>query len=330
MDLHQLIRKQTDIAFVLAKHVLQTEAKGSNLMFSPLSIHVVLSMITAGSKGPTLDQLLCFLMSESSDQLDSFSSKLVSVVSAVGSPAGGPILSFATGVWLDKSLPLKSSFKQVVDNVYNAACNLVDFQNKAVQVAGEVNLWAEKETSGVIKEVLPPGSVDASARLIFTNALKKKQIVSAYDGFKVLGLPYKQGEDKRRFSMYFFLPDAKDGLHALLEKASSEPGFLETHVPSQPAEVGEFRIPRFKISFGLKASEVLKRLGLKLPFSSEGEVNEEGTEAAAATSGVIVARAFINPRKIDFAADHPFLFLVREDETGVVLFIGNVLNPLEY
>ncbi|MBA0745820.1 hypothetical protein Gogos_008379 [Gossypium gossypioides] len=250
-------------------------------------------------------------------------------------------------------------------------------------------MWAEKETNGLIKEVLPPGSVDASTRLIFANALyfkgawneafdasktkdhdfhlingssvkvpfmtsKKKQAVSAYDGFKVLGLPYKQGNDKRRFSMYFFLPDAKDGLPALVEKVSSESGFLERHLPYQPVEVGEFRIPRFKISFGLKASEVLKRLGLVLPFSGEGgltemvdspqgrdlyvsnifhksfiEVNEEGTEAAAATSAVIALRSLRIPQTIDFVADHPFLFLIRENATGVVLFIGHVLNPLE-
>lgn len=260
---------------------------------------------------------------------------------------------------------------------------------KAVQVAGEVNMWAEKETNGLIEELLPPGSVDASTRLIFANALyfkgawneafdasktkdhdfhlingssvkvpfmtsKKKQTVSAYDGFKVLGLPYKQGNDKRRFSMYFFLPDAKDGLPALVEKVSSESGFLERHLPHQRVEVGEFRIPRFKISFGLEASEVLKRLGLVLPFSGEGgltemldspqgrnlyvsnifhksfiEVNEEGTEAAAATSAVIALRSLRIPQNIDFVADHPFLFLIRENATGVVLFIGHVLNPLE-
>ncbi|MFQ6639538.1 hypothetical protein Gotur_014579 [Gossypium turneri] len=389
MDLRESITSQTDVALTLTKHVLQAEAKDSNLLFSPLSIHVVLSLIAAGAKGPTLDQLLSFLKFKSNDQLSSFSSELVSVVFADGSPAGGPRLSFANGVWLDRSLPLKPSFKQVVDNVYNAASKLVDFQNKAVQVAGEVNMWAEKETNGLIKEVLPPGSVDASTRLIFANALyfkgawneafdasktkdhdfhlingssvkvpfmtsKKKQTVSAYDGFKVLGLPYKQGNDKRRFSMYFFLPDAKDGLPALVEKVSSESGFLERHLPYQPVEVGEFRIPRFKISFGLKASEVLKRLGLVLPFSGEGgltemvdspqgrdlyvsnifhksfiEVNEEGTEAAAATSAVIALRSLRIPQTIDFVADHPFLFLIRENATGVVLFIGHVLNPLE-
>ncbi|XP_058222740.1 serpin-ZX-like isoform X2 [Rhododendron vialii] len=182
---------------------------------------------------------------------------------------------------------------------------------------------------------------------------KKKQLVRAFDGFKVLGLPYKQGEDKRRFSMYFFLPNAKDGLSALMEKVSSESGFLDRHLPCRKVEVGIFRIPKFKFSFGFEASEVLKGLGLVLPFSpGEGEltemvesttvgrnlyvssifhkacieVNEEGTEAAAASAFVGRFACYVAP--IDFVADHPFLFVIREDMTGAVLFIGQVLNPL--
>ncbi|XP_058222737.1 serpin-ZX-like isoform X1 [Rhododendron vialii] len=389
MDLKESISNQTDFSLALANRVSLSESKDSNLVFSPLSIHVVLGLIAAGSAGPTRAQLLSLLNSKSTDDLNSLSSQLVSLVLADGGPSGGPKLSFANGVWVDQSLSLKASFKQVVDTVYKAVSSHVDFQTKAVEVTNEVNQWAEKETNGLIKEVLPSGSVDASTRLIFANALyfkgawtakfdasktkdqefhllngssvqvpfmtsKKKQLVRAFDGFKVLGLPYKQGEDKRRFSMYFFLPNAKDGLSALMEKVSSESGFLDRHLPYQEVEVGEFRIPKFKISFGFEASKVLKGLGLVLPFSGgEGltemvdspavgrnlyvssifhksfiEVNEEGTEAAAASAAVVKLRGLAIPEKIDFVADHPFFFVIREDMTGVVLFIGHVLNPL--
>ncbi|XP_021911090.1 serpin-ZXA-like [Carica papaya] len=260
---------------------------------------------------------------------------------------------------------------------------------KAVEVTGEVNSWAEKETNGLIKQLLPTGFVDHTTRLIFANALyfkgtwgktfdpsetedhdfhllngssvcvpfmtsMEKQLIGAYDGFKVLGLPYKQGGDKRHYSMYLFLPDAKDGLQALVEKLGSGSGFIDNHIPHQKVEVGDFRIPKFKISFGFEASKTLKELGLVLPFSEGGltemvdspvgrhlyvsrifhksliEVNEEGTEAAAASAGVI--RVGSCPRivdNIDFVADHPFLFLIREDSTGMVLFIGHILNPLQ-
>ncbi|XP_010059776.2 serpin-ZX [Eucalyptus grandis] len=388
MDLRELIANQTSVALSLSKQLLLTGAKDSNLVFSPLSIHVVLSLIAAGCTGPTQNQLLSFLKTKSTDHLNSFASQLITVVLADGSAAGGPKLSFVNGVWIDKSLPLRPSFKQVVDASYKAATNLADFKTKAIEVTSEVNTWAQKKTSGLIKEVLPAGSVDGTTRLIFANALhfkgawnekfnssktrdndffllngssvqvpfmtsKNKQILQEYDGFKVLGLPYKQGKDRRHFSMYLFLPNARDGLLALVEKISSEFDFLDRHLPHKEVEVGEFRIPKFKISFGFEASKDLKKLGLVLPFLGQGglmemvdspegrslyvssifhksfiEVNEEGTEAAAASAGVVTLRSIDLPEKIDFVADHPFSFLVREDTTGAILFLGQVLNPL--
>jgi serpin B len=256
---------------------------------------------------------------------------------------------------------------------------------KAFEVTKEVNLWAEKETNGLIKEILPQESVNSLTRLIFANSLYFKgawnvpftdkwtynydfhllngssvkvpfmtsnlnQIIEAFDGFKVLRLPYEQGEDKRQFSMYVFLPNAKDGLPALVEKVFSEFELLEQHLPLIPRRVGDFRIPKFKFSFGLETSDVLKELGVILPFSPGGltkmvdsvkesrklfvsnifhksfiEVNEEGTVAAAA-SAALIAKCI--PRGIDFIADHPFLFLIREDSTRTIAFAGQVLNPL--
>ncbi|KAL8141148.1 hypothetical protein V2J09_007169, partial [Rumex salicifolius] len=387
MDLKQSISNQTDVSLAIAHHVSSIEAKGSNLVFSPLSLHVMVSMIAAGAKGPTLDQLLSFLKSKSADEVNALSSELVSVVFTDGSTVGGPKLSFANSLWVDQTLPLKPSFKQVVDNLYKAASRQVDFRTKAVEVTSEVNSWAEKETSGLIKDVLPPGAVDHTTRLIFANALyfkgswteqfdasktkeddfhllggtsvkapfmtsKKKQLVSTFDGFKVVGLPYKQGQDKRQFSMYILLPDAKDGLSTMVEKLHSQSGFLDRHLPTEKVEVNAFKLPRFKIAFGFDASSTLKGLGVSLPFTEGGltemvdspdgqnlyvssifqksfiEVNEEGTEAAAASAAVVNLRSISLAHKVDFVADHPFLFLIREDMTGVVLFVGHILNPL--
>ncbi|XWS24288.1 hypothetical protein CRYUN_Cryun28dG0088200 [Craigia yunnanensis] len=301
-------------------------------------------------------------------------------------PRSFPRSSPTAAPWVVPACPLPT----IVENVYKAASNQVDFQTQAGQVISEVNLWAENETNGLIKQLLPPGSVNSLTRLIFANALyfkgawnekfdaaktkyydfylkngssvktpfmtsKKRQLISSYDGFKVLGLPYKQGGDKRCFTMYIFLPDAKDGLKDLVEKVSSESGFLD-HLPWKPVTVGEFRIPRFKISSEFEACEVVKGLELVLPFSNNEadwtemadlpkgqnlyvsnmfhksvvEANEEGTEAAAATAAVLMGSCrFVEDNKIDFVAEHPFLFMIREDATEVVLFIEHVLNPLE-
>lgn len=150
--------------------------------------------------------------------------------------------------------------------------------------------------------------------------------------------------------MNIFLPKEKDGLPTLVEKLGSESGFLDRYIASHMELVTKVWIPKFKISFGFEASKALKGLGLVPPFSPgdftemvnespEGEmlfvkntfhkslieVNEEGTEAAAAF-GLMIGGGSAE-MLIDFVADHPFLFLVREDVTGVVLFTGQVLNP---
>ncbi|RHN40802.1 putative Serpin family protein [Medicago truncatula] len=268
---------------------------------------------------------------------------------------------------------------------------MFDIVLKALEATEEANLWAEKETNGHIKNLLPPESFNSLTNLIFANALYFKgvweeefdtsdtrdydfhilngspvkvpfmtsyvmQYISVLDGFKVLRLPYTQGEDKHRFSIYFFLPDAKDGLLALIKKVASESKFLEQKLPRELVEVGDFRIPKFKISFGLECSDMLKELGVVLPFSEGAltkmvdsriaqnlyvsnifhksfiEVNEEGTEAYGESyMGLSLCDSPRDhtPPPINFVADHPFLFLIREDLSGTILFIGQVLNPLD-
>lgn len=143
MDLRESILAQTDISLVLAKHVISSHAKDTNAVFSPLSVHVVLGLIAAGSAGPTRDQLLGFLKTKSAEELDTFSSQIVSLVFADGSPLGGPLLSFANGVWVDRSFSLKPAFKEVVENSYRAASAHVDFQNQVCN-SSFLLVWIEE------------------------------------------------------------------------------------------------------------------------------------------------------------------------------------------
>jgi len=388
--MREAIVKQTDFSMHIANYFgAEQSTAGANFVFSPLSIHIVLSLIASGSKGKTLDQITAFLRSQSPSiqHLADLASQIIDVVLVDGSSSAAPRLSFANGVWFDHSFPINPSFKQIAVGSYRAQTQDVDFQTKAVQVINEVNSWVDKETVGLIKELLPPGSVDHSTRLLLGNVLyfkgiweekfnasetkdhefhlldgksiaapfmtsQKKQFVATYNGFKTLKLPYCQGDDRRQFSMYIFLPDAKDGVFDL-SKRLAEPRFMDRHLPLVKVLIGEFKIPKFKFSFDIEASKVLKEMGLVLPFGTEAdltgmmddfsnkiplcvsaifhksfvEVNEEGTEAAAATVASIVFKGVSEP-PCDFVADHPFVFLIREELTGVVIFTGHVVNPL--
>ena len=198
------------------------------------------------------------------------------------------------------------------------------------------------------------------------------QQIACYDGFKVLKLPYKSMDVDRsspdfdwmqlksipKFSMCIFLPDTRDGLQSLLEEITSSPKFLLNHLPLMLVPVNEFRLPRFKLTFGGGIVEDLKSLGLILPFhpltasmseitevdtTDDGpiyvsevihkaviDVNEEGCEAAAATESdddMGFSLDYEPPKQVDFVADHPFAFFIIEETSGSVVFAGHVLDP---
>ncbi|XP_074358955.1 serpin-ZX-like [Apium graveolens] len=386
-ELDQMINNQNDVAMSLTKYILQ-KSKDSNVVFSPLSLQLVLGLVAAGSEGETLDQLLPFLKAESTHTLNSLAFYLIKHVFSGGSPSGDdPTLSLANGVWIDKSLSFKPFFSKVVDQVYKAGSEVVDFQNKASEAIDKVNSWVEKETNGLVKDTVPPDLFDDETRIVFANAIYFKgswgdqfcpwqtenrdfhllngksvrvpfmtsnmglRYISAFNEFKVLKLPYKYDKNPRQISMYFFLPNAKDGFPTLVDKLASDSKFIDHHIPNNRVPVDEFWIPKFKVSFGFEATEALKEFGVRAPFipgaldsmmyseeiqllyvsnifqKSSIEVNESGTEASA-SSRVVLRGGGCPPVRYDFVANHPFLFLIREDRTGVVLFIGQVLNPL--
>lgn len=386
MDIQASIHSQTDFSVGFSKEALEFGAD-KNAVFSPLSISVTLSLAAGGAKGTTLDQFCTCLKFKDAHQLHELSSQVINVVLTDGSASGGPSLSFVNGVWVDQSMTLKPSYRGLVKNQYNTEARSVDFIKKANEVRVEVNKWAEDETKGKINELLPADSIDKSTRLVLANALyfkgtwkkqfdssatkegtfnllsgdsvqvpmmttTKKQFIKTVGHCKILRLPYVQGQDKRSFSMYFILPDDIKGLPQLEKKVDLN--FLENHL-SQGSEVkvGTFQLPRFKISFSVEATEILKKMGLDLPFSNEAnfaemvespvgnslsisnvfhksfvEVNEEGTEAAAATAATILLRSMPMDTTEDFIADHPFMFVIKEELTGVILFVGHIVNPL--
>ncbi|KAF3450079.1 hypothetical protein FNV43_RR06159 [Rhamnella rubrinervis] len=386
----------TDFCLLMTNQILQNEAeKGTNFVASPLSLHVMLSLIAAGSKGQTLQQLLQFLGSTNVDDLNLLSSKMINLASPAEEGddhnlAGGPLLSFVNGAWFDQRFTLKSSFHGIVNSSYKAQLKSVDFATKAGEVIEEVNSWAESATKGLIKQLLPFGSLNGETALVLANALYFKgawnkkfdpemtqlrdfhlldgQIVGvpfmttkrlvrhlygSFDGYEVVEIPYQSGQDSRKFSMYFFLPNEKDGhgLFNLIQMLKLNPGFLNQQFNLRLEGLSAFWIPKFRFSFEIEASKTIKEMGLKQPFKpgeltemvdspnsdelyvsdifhkSFIEVNEEGTEAAATTAARIKT---CGRRNIpSFVADHPFLFMVREETRGMVFFIGAVLNPLQ-
>jgi len=163
------------------------------------------------------------------------------------------------------------------------------------------------------------------------------------DTFQALELPYVDEE----LSMVILLPKQFDALDEF-EKTLTPDNLSQWLAKIHKREVVVF-VPKFKMTSQFSLASVLKSIGMKDAFSSNAdfsgingkrglfisavihkayvEVNEEGTEAAAAT-GVVMRLTSIGPAPIPvFRADHPFLFLIRDNLTGSILFIGRVANP---
>ncbi|CAI9112947.1 OLC1v1013460C1 [Oldenlandia corymbosa var. corymbosa] len=337
-----------DVLLTLAKPIILARAKNNaNSVLSPSSLHIVLSMIAAGAKGQTQARLLSFLRSNSIEELNSLGSSSVTSVLADGSLPGGPRMSSLNGVWIDGSTRFDLNYKNALSLFYKAHPNepgAVD--NLSMLLANALyfkGAWGEKFDASKRKEhkfhLLDGNTVKAA---FFTS--EKNRYISAYKGFKVLRLPYKNGDYSRPcFSMYLYLPNAKNGLLDLVENISSRPGFVKHYSPSTKVEVGDFLIPKFKISFGLESSGTVfpSTGGHNIFQESYIDVNEDGSEAESftdaahygteTTAEIADSKATCSTtpktkKRLNFVADHPFIFLIAEDTSGTVLFMGSVLR----
>lgn len=197
-------------------------------------------------------------------------------------------------------------------------------------------------------------SEDQTKETDFYNGAKstKVQMMSTKAKFKyaednlaqIIELPYK-GED---LSMMIILPKEKDSILSVENSLNHE--IMDVWAKAMLLKEVTLFLPKFKIEWGTEAIDgPLKELGIvdaftpKADFSGMSgekdlfiktvlhkafiEVNEEGSEAAAATA-VVMARASMNgPKPIFFRADHPFIFMIKDKTTETILFMGRVTEP---
>jgi len=164
------------------------------------------------------------------------------------------------------------------------------------------------------------------------------------DEFQALEMPYAGSN----FSMVIILPKKTDGLKEIEKNLT--PKLLSTILSSFKKEEVEVTIPKFKFEGQYSLAKTLQGMGMRRAFSNAADfsgisdrpltisavlhktfisVAENGTEAAAATAVVMVAGVAPGEQqkyKV-FKADHPFLFLIIDRKTGLILFIGRLDDP---
>lgn len=177
----------------------------------------------------------------------------------------------------------------------------------------------------------------------------KSLATGAADNFRLLELPYKGG-----LSMVLLATDNPRGLPQL--EAQLTPENLASWLGRlEDRDTVEVRLPRFKFETAYELPEILAQLGMKRAFQAPGPdgadfsgmsqsgrrelgiggvfhkafiaVNEEGTEAAAAT-GIPFVGGPMPPPPPQFFADRPFVFLIRDPQSKTILFMGRVVDAV--
>nr|GEU43182.1 hypothetical protein [Tanacetum cinerariifolium] len=264
---------KSKITAVATKILLEDAHKGykkGNDVCS-FSLEMVLGMLAFGAKGRTLEQLLGFLGHETMDQLRA------------------------------ESCALKFFAQNCVGSLHVKA-NYVDFINpaKAVQV---INSWVKRKTKGLIPTVIQEEDLLnwEDARMVFVNALhfngtwskpfntnktrkkefhlikgekvsvpfmtSKKFDYGSFGDYKILKIPYESKGQSNEFSMYIFLPDRRDGLKDLLQVFHSNHAIFYGDFDLKTRKLDLLWVPKFKISYDFEALDVVKEMGLILPFN---------------------------------------------------------------
>uniref|UniRef100_A0A034V5D8 Neuroserpin n=1 Tax=Bactrocera dorsalis TaxID=27457 RepID=A0A034V5D8_BACDO len=157
---------------------------------------------------------------------------------------------------------------------------------------------------------------------------------------QALELPYKDSD----LSMLVLLPNEREGLKTLAEKLKSV-NLVDLAGNLEANEDVVVQLPKFKVEYEVELTETLKKLGITKIFSEEAEfsnmlespeplqvsnvfhkavieVNEEGTEAAAATAMIMMTRCLLIP--LQFVADRPFFYAIWNKRN--ILFAGAFVN----
>jgi serpin B len=356
----------------------QLSGGDGNLILSPFNIATALSMVLAGARGQTAEEIQSVLHLHYDSTYDAAVGALLADLTKAGNAPGNE-LHTANGLWVQKGFAIQPTFQNTLTNNYQAPPTLLDFTANPETARSQINHWTEEHTKEKIKNLFPAGSLDAQTRLVLTSAIyfygkwqepfaiSHTQPASftqpagaatqanfmnqtSYFGYtetpsaQILEMPYAGSG----IAFDVLLPKTITGLPGL--EKSLTPESLAGWIGNLATRNVQVSLPKFRVESEFSLGKGLSAMGMPTAFTSKADfsgidpkrgleisevvhkafvdVSEHGTEAAAATGIAVRATAMRMPEPaVVFRADHPFLFLIRDTRTGVMLFIGRLTNP---
>lgn len=351
---------ETAFAISFFKNVNAVTPKAENVVVSPYSAAVALSMLAEGAQGQTrveLDNALGGVLYKAEDLGENDT----------------VVVKSANSVWIDDNFSPRNRYVSLLEKDFDAFLTTLNFADPATLHA--INNWCSENTAGKITEILDrldPSNVMVLINALYFNApwenefdpsmtseqtfygLSKESKVklmgqkaflpyAEMNGFQMIQLPY----EGLRYSMYVILPPEGSDLNKLIPKAT-ETVFNSAVDALQIQEVRIF-LPRFKVETSMLLNKPLQNMGIKTAFTSAADfsgiaemgplvvdqvkqkcyvdVSEKGTEAAAVTAIQIRLTSARPVAKLPvMRVDRPFIFLIADTENQNVLFAGKIVN----
>lgn len=367
----QLVKSDNTFGFKLFSVIPQNH--DHNVMLSPLSVSMALSMALNGADGETKAAMIKALEFGGLTP-DEINSIYLDLVTALKRADDKVVMKIANSIWIRKGFPVLESFIKVNHNFYDASTTNLEFNQSAVNI---INNWVNTNTNGKIPTILdsispeeimflinaiyfngkwqiqfdPSKTVNSEFKL--TNGqtisvpmmkLKEKFAWSQQNGYKALKMPYGRG----KFEMIILLPDEGISLENTISQLDRSKWESLLSSLNNPGEIDVW-LPKFEYSWEINLNQALSDLGMGIAFTDHADftkinpdqqllitkvkhktyikVNEEGTEAAAVTSvGIGITSFPSNPP--EFHVTRPFFYVITEEDTGAILFLGKVENPI--
>ena len=352
---------KTGFALSFVKNVDAVSAEEDNIVVSPYSAGVALSMLAEGAEGETkaeMDNALngCLFRGNELTHSDSVT------------------VAASNSVWVDDDFSIRNHYVGLLEKDYDALATTLNFADPATVHA--INNWCSEHTQGKITEMF--GTLPANTVMVLANALYFKaswenpfnerltkddvfhglsgdQTVrmmnrkgmynyAEYQGAQIIELPYSVDDG---YSMFVVLPP-KDMKTRNLSQYLNESVYKSAMDMLEPAEV-KFSLPKMRLETSLSLNPVIKRMGAESAFSAAADfkgitlsgplavseakqkcyidVTERGTEAAAVTT-ISLALTSLRPEinlKV-MKVDRPFLFFIVDKKGDNVLFAGRIMN----
>ncbi len=333
-------------------------------VFSPASVAVAWGLLLLGARGET-ETAIATVFHQPDFEEGGVEQAYGQWLRELNEAEGPWTLRAANRVWAQQDLELQAAYEAGALAAFQAEVGRVDFSSPDA-ARGTINAWVAEQTEDRIPQLLGQGSIDGATRLVLTNAVyflgswedpfEKDATVQGpfHAPTGELQVPMMRqtswhGYHEAQGLQAVELPYRGDRLSAwvILHDQPLDHDSFATLAGSGQGRRVQLSLPRFELRTAQSLRAPLSDLGLGVAFSDQADlsglttgdlavsdciheawikVDEEGTEAAAAT-GVVVSVTSMPPPPVEMTVDRPFTFVVLDKPTGAILFVARVENP---